>query len=127
MKIARVFHDTDMRNSYPGLLKRVKDAGLRSSDLGPDTLIVFINRKGTYFKCLISEKYILSYNNGKDPMPLEAIKYFPQFFDGREINMKAAIEKTLRERLKTQIPKMPQVAKKSTKKVLSGNFRSNTI
>ena len=82
---------------FPGLTKVMQDAGMKKN-LSENALTLFINKRHTRFKMLIGQNYLLYHNNNGRKFPLEAIKHFPQFFDGKKINVSAAIEKTIREK-----------------------------
>lgn len=104
MEIARVYLDVSMINSFDGLRSI-----MRKSKVDPDTLpsgkfTIFINKKRTAFKLLVGTRHMVYHNNGGKAFPLEAIQNFPEFFDGRNVNLAAAVEKTIRQKLGLTLP-----------------------
>ncbi len=96
MRLTRVFLDSDLRCSFEGLRLIAKQA---NTELKGST-VMFINSKTTMFKLLEDDKYLISYSNGSKRIPLEAIRHLPQAFGGTEMEMKQAIEKTIKEKLR---------------------------
>lgn len=96
MRLTRIFFDTDLRCSFVGLRAIAKSA--RTELEG--TTVMFLNRSTTAFKVMTDNKYVVSYNNGHRRIPIEALKNLPASFGGTELEMKQAIEKSLRAKLK---------------------------
>lgn len=99
MRITRVFQDTDLRLSFDGLRELIKE---NNAGLGENSRILFINRARTAFKLLVSDTYLVFYRNGNRRIPLEALVHLPQNFGGSEIEVSAAIRKTLELKVKKQ-------------------------
>lgn len=95
MEIARVFLDQDMRCNFPGLIKTLKKAQIEPGTLPDRSFIVFLNGKGTKFKLLVGNSYIVYYSNGDRPIPMNAITHLPSCFEGRKFDFTKAVTKTL--------------------------------
>lgn len=98
MRIARIFFDVDMRQSFEGLKKIAEDA---KTDLSHT--ILFMNRKMTSFKILQQESYLVYFKNGNRRIPLDAIQHLPMAFGGSEFEFNRAIEKSLRSKLRLEV------------------------
>jgi len=98
MEIARVFFNVSMSLGFPGLTGVLNEAGMKAKNMKENQLTLFINKKHTRFKMLIGQNYLLYHNNGERRFPLEAVKHFPSFFDGKRINVSGAIEKSILEK-----------------------------
>lgn len=95
MEIARVFLDVSMTNSFRGLLKIMSDAKMRVNEIPDGKFTIFINKRRTAFKLIVGKSYLVYCNNGSRVIPLEAIQNFPEFFDGRRLDLKGAVRKTI--------------------------------
>lgn len=95
MKLTRVFLETDMRMSFDGLRKLAAE---NKAGLDADSTIMFMNRKGTKFKVLRANKYLVYYSNGTQRIPLEALSELPEAFGGSALEMREAIRKSLAKR-----------------------------
>lgn len=98
MRLTRIFFDTDLRCSFEGLRKTAKSA---RTELKGNT-VMFMNRAMTAFKVVTDDKYIVYFNNRHRRIPIDALKYLPQAFGGTELEMKQAIEKSLRVKLRLE-------------------------
>ena len=94
MNIGRIFLDSDLRQSFDGLLRVAKDAGLNVEKMPSDEVLVFINRKVTSFKLLTASHYLVYWRSTRR-LPLDAIKNLPAAFTGRSFDFNRSIEKTL--------------------------------
>lgn len=97
MRVTRVFFETDMRKNFDGLREIAKKA---STQVGPESCILFINTSRTSFKIMKANKYLVYYSNGGRRIPLDALKHLPSEFGGSDTEMSDAIEKSLREKVK---------------------------
>lgn len=101
MEIARVYFDVDMRLGFQGLtvlaVKKKYDPRVEDEK----RMVVFMNRACTKFKLLVSNQYLVYYNNGSRRIPLEAISHLPTFFDGKKLTLDRAIAKTIINKLGT--------------------------
>lgn len=95
MGLARVFLESDMRCGFRGLLLSAHKAGWKPEEKPEGTMTLFINRTQTKFKLLIGTHYLVYYANKSRRIPLEAVQHFPQFFDGKSIDVPKAIEKVI--------------------------------
>lgn len=95
MEIARVFFDVHMSLNFQGLSRILKDHKIKPETLDTSDLVIFMNRKMTKFKLLIGQNYLVYHSNGNKRVNLEAIQYFPQFFDGKRLDFKAAEKRAL--------------------------------
>ena len=95
MVIARVFLDSDLRCGFQGLIEMARDTGWRVEEKSEGTMTLFINKKQTKFKLMIGKHYIVYYSNGHRRIPLEAVQHFPEFFNGKQIDVSKAIEKQI--------------------------------
>jgi hypothetical protein len=95
LRITRVFLETDMRMGFDGLREIAQE---NKVGLGEGSTVVFLNRRGTKFKVLLQNKYIVYYSNGNHRVPLEALAELPEAFGGTKAEMSAAIRKSLIKR-----------------------------
>lgn len=96
MRLTRVFLNTFMGYGFEGLREIAKEA---KSKLGPDTNVLFLNRKMTSFKMVLNDNYIVYYKNGGRKIPLDAIAHLPENFGGSQMEMSEAIKKSLISKL----------------------------
>lgn len=96
MRIARVFLDTHMGKNFKGLMDICRKAGFYPSENNED-YTVFINSKHTKFKLLVGSKYLIYFDNKDKRFPIDAIKYMPMAFSGKEFDFSKAIEKQIRD------------------------------
>lgn len=94
-----MFLDVSMGLGFQGLTRVMTEAKIKVSALSDRSVIVFVNRAGTKFKCLIGTTYLVYFNNGDKRFPLEAIANLPSAFQGTTFDFNRAIEKTLRTKL----------------------------
>lgn len=100
MNIVRVFFDVNMSKSFDGLALLMKGSKFNFDKAGDKSMVIFINKAQTRFKALFGQgNYMVYHSNGSRRIPLDAIQYFPQFFDGKEINLNAAIKKSIVKKL----------------------------
>lgn len=99
MEIARVFLNTFMGYSFQGLKQIMLDSKMKPDEVGNKKFVIFINRPMTAFKMLVGPNHIIYHNNGRHRIPLESITHFPEFFDGKRINVTGAIKKTIEAKL----------------------------
>lgn len=80
--IARLFLDTHMGLSHPGLIEIAKKAKINVDKLGTDELLMFINRRCNKVKILGAQGKVIGYLRTPDekPLMLEALQYLPQTF-----------------------------------------------
>lgn len=107
MKLMHIFFDSDLRGRQPSLLLQAKKNSSFSMDnFGKGDFLAFLNRRQTRIAIIAglneSEGYgVLAYyrtpNDRK--LDIQALKYIPEAFDGREFKMDAALKKSLLERL----------------------------
>lgn len=95
MRLTRVFLDTDLRCAFEGLRAVAKGA---KTDLDGAT-VVFMNRRCTAFKVIHKNAYMVYYKNNDKRIPLDALRHLPEHFGGSEMEMTAAIRKTVEEKL----------------------------
>lgn len=96
MRLTRVFLDTSMSLGFDGLREIAKKA---DTPIGPNMNVLFMNKAMTAFKVMVNNTYLVYFRNGRRKIPLEAIKHLPQEFGGTEMEVKAAIRKSLIEKL----------------------------
>ena len=96
MEIIRVFFQVHMGRSFDGLLTIAKS---NKTKITPSSMVLFINSKKNKFKVLIGDNNLI-YHRTKDDrvFPLEAVKHFPLFFDGKEIDYNAAVAKSIKDK-----------------------------
>lgn len=102
MRIARVYFDVDLRSSFQGLRKFLKNEKLDATTLGKGSLVIFMNRKTSAFKMLAGNDYLVYYNNQGRRIPLDAIQYLPTYFDGTTLEFNKAMEKSVKEKLRIE-------------------------
>lgn len=49
---------------------------------------------------IAADQFCIYYKNGTRRIPLDALRYLPNFFGGTEMEMRGAIRKTLKDNLK---------------------------
>jgi hypothetical protein len=101
MRLTRVFLDISMAKGFEGLREVAKEA---KAKLGPDSTVLFMNRRGTSFKIVINDTYIVYYKNGNRKIPLDSLRYLPNTFGGTELELQGAIRKSLMTKLHLEIP-----------------------
>ena len=98
MDIARIVLETDLRCNFQGLteIMRKEDYTLQDKDV---KFVLFFNKAKTKFKMLIGPHYLIYFNNGSKRIPMNAITHIPSYFNGKTLNVRGAIEKTVKEQL----------------------------
>jgi hypothetical protein len=93
MRITRIVFDADLRSQFDGLRLAAKELG---TTLGPESRVIFVNRKRNSFKLLSGNQYLIYYRSPKGRIPLEALRYLPQQFGGSELEVTEAISKSFK-------------------------------
>lgn len=102
MNILKVFPDTPMYYSYPGLLKILEKNKITKIKKGE--FYIFINRARTAFKLVTGEgdNIIIVYYKSPStnrPIDISALAYIPHFFGGKDAGYSKALEHNLRRKL----------------------------
>ena len=84
-----------MRCNFPGLQKTLRKAQINPETLSERSFIVFLNAKGTKFKLLVGNSYIVYYSNGNKQIPLNAITHLPSCFEGKKFDFTKAVAKSI--------------------------------
>jgi len=95
MQIARVFLDVHMGKNFTGLLDILRKEKVNNQ---LNQYVVFINSKHTKFKVLVGDKYLVYHDNKDKRFPIDAIKYLPLAFEGKEFKFSKAVEKLIKEK-----------------------------
>ena len=96
MRINRVFFNVYMGYGFQGLTAIAKDA---KTDIGPGTVVFYLNRAATAFKVLVNGQYLTYYRNGANKIPLEAISLLPEGFGGSKLEMDKAIRAVIEKNI----------------------------
>lgn len=96
MRITRVFIDVYMGYGFQGLSEIAKEA---KTNIGPESCVVFINRKTTAFKMMVDGIYLTYFKNGEKKIPIDAIRFLPEKFGGTQMEFDRAVKKSLETKL----------------------------
>ncbi len=96
MRITRVFFDIHMGFGFPGLNKVAEQA---KTKLDADSVVIFLNRKTTAFKLMVGGAYLTYYKNGREKIPLEALRLLPTKFGGDQMQFDKAVRESLWKKL----------------------------
>lgn len=99
MGLARVYLDVNMSLSFVGLMNILSEDKIRIRN-EDRKFYLFINRKRTAFKMLVNGSYMV-YHRDTKPFPLEAVQFFPHFFDGKNIDVEGAVTKFIKSKVET--------------------------
>ncbi len=102
MRLTRVFLDINMGRAFDGLRAIAKE---QKHKLGPDSTVLFLNRKRNAFKVVVNDTYIVYYRSAKR-INLNALAYLPQTFGGSELEMRAGIREALEKELSPEINRL---------------------
>lgn len=86
-RIVRVFLDTNLACSHPGLssLAMKNKIDVRLLDAG--SFIIFLNRRKTAFKLFAPNNTIVYYKSPQGRVDLNAIKYIPHVFNAKAMSI----------------------------------------
>jgi len=107
--IVEFFPNADLRAGHAGLSAVAKEHGLNTDNLKPGEYLVFVNRKRSMLKMYTAGNIIAHLKaSGQGLITWRVVKYIPKFFNGTEINFKAAQREALRDQA-------PELFKESTR------------
>lgn len=101
-KIYRCFFDTDLRNGHDGLTSLAVRNKINLNLLDHGEFVVFINRRRNALKLFAANNVIAHYRQSH-AIDLDTIRLLPTVFNGTDIKYDAALEKTLRAKLKIRM------------------------
>jgi len=97
MVIKRIYFDTSMAFSFDRLAEIMRKSHMPVESLKSGEFIVFVNRKQTAFKLLATANVMVYHNNKNRKFPVTAITHFPEFFDGKTIDLAKAVEREIKQ------------------------------
>jgi hypothetical protein len=99
--IIRLFLDTHMGLSHPGLIEIAKNAKVNVDKLNDGDLLMFINRKLNKVKVLGAKGKVIGYLRTPDnrPIMLDALQYLPHTFGGASWDYTEACKLALQKKL----------------------------
>lgn len=97
-EIKQAFLNVPMGNRFDGLCEIAKKAGIKLSELSPDSYLIFVNASRDKIAMLVGpqipgQKQTMAYVRlaGGRKVDLRAIKEIPRAFNGKSINYDAAL------------------------------------
>jgi hypothetical protein len=101
-RLIRIFQDADLRCSDLGLTELAEKAKIKTDELQPGEILIFVNVKATMVKVLANSGYGLvyaGYRSQHGRLERRALKHIPAAFGGGVINYDKALAATLEELL----------------------------
>lgn len=98
-QVVYFFPDTHLGNSHAGLSAIAEKDKLDVAKLAPGEFAMFINRSFTAVKLFAANNVIVHYKTpDRSMLNAQALKLVPHFFNGRDINYKAALSHAIRSK-----------------------------